>query len=89
MQRRGAALSGDHLRQKAVDFWSKLDAYKGKELPLFSGGWLEHFKHRRKIRAYVRHGEAGLVFLQALTSKISVHLILMLQIHLALLTQGR
>jgi hypothetical protein len=59
MQQRGACLSGLHLKGKALDFWSSLAIYKDLPVPLFSNGWLERFKHRRKIRSYQRPGEAG------------------------------
>jgi hypothetical protein len=59
MQQRKAALAGEHLKAKASDFWSQLAVYQGKPVPSFSSGWLERFKNHRKIRSYVRHGEAG------------------------------
>ncbi len=54
MQRRGACMSGLHLKGKALDFWSSLVIYKDLPVPLFSNGWLERFKHRRKICAWGR-----------------------------------
>jgi hypothetical protein len=59
MQLPGASLSGLHLKGKALDFWSQLSIYKDLAVPVFSNGWLERFKHRRNIRSYVQHGEAG------------------------------
>jgi hypothetical protein len=52
MQRKGATLSGEHLRHKATELWSKLAVYKDKDAPSFSNGWLERFERRRIIWAY-------------------------------------
>jgi hypothetical protein len=59
MQLRGAALAGEPLRAKAINFWSQVAVYQGEPVPSFSSGWLESFKNRRKIRSYVQHGKAG------------------------------
>jgi hypothetical protein len=58
MQQKGVALGGELLKLKASEFWSKLSVYKDQDAPVFSNGWLERFKHHRKVRAYARHGEA-------------------------------
>ncbi len=62
MQRKGAAFSGEYVRLKATEVWSKLAVYKVKDALLISNGWLERFKRRRKIQAFAHHGEAGYVF---------------------------
>ncbi len=59
--RKGATLSGEHLREKAVLFWSKLSIYQGQEQPAFLSGWLDGFKSRHNIKGYTRHGKAGYV----------------------------
>jgi hypothetical protein len=73
MQRRGAALSDLHLKGKANDFWSQLSVFKDMPVPLFSNGWLERFKHRRNIRSFLRHGEAGYVQHNYCTSCVCLH----------------
>ncbi len=59
MQEKSATLSGEHLRQQATIFWSRLPQYNSITLPAFSSGWLSNFKQRHGIRGYRRHGEAG------------------------------
>jgi hypothetical protein len=53
--------SGEVLRTKARFFWQQLPQYQGLEVPLFSDGWLNNFKHRHGIKQWRRHGEAASV----------------------------
>ena len=50
-------ISQEVIREKARQFWPLL--YTGKEMPIFSNGWLRGFQARRDIRLRVQHGEAG------------------------------
>jgi hypothetical protein len=38
------ATTGDLLKYKAAEFWSKLPEYNGVPIPIFSDGWLGGFK---------------------------------------------
>ncbi|KAJ5138426.1 jerky [Penicillium bovifimosum] len=38
--------SQEIIREKARFFWNQLPAYEGMEMPIFSNGWLAHFKIR-------------------------------------------
>ena len=51
--------TGDLLRYKATEFWSKLPEYTGKECPKWTEGWLTGFKKRHNLKAKRRYGEAG------------------------------
>ena len=54
-------VSGDLLRLKATEFWSKLPQYQGQVCPSWSDGWLEGFKKRHNFRQRRKVGEAGSV----------------------------
>lgn len=51
--------TGDILRYKATEFWSKLPEYQGLECPTWTEGWLTRFKKRHTMKARRRHGEAA------------------------------
>ena len=61
VNRKGGTVTGDLLREKAEQLYTKLPQYHGQEAPKFSEGWLGGFKKRFKIHRYRRFGEAASV----------------------------
>src|SRR5947209_4986674 len=57
----GGFTTGDILREKAQEIWSRLPQYANQPCPEFSIGWLDRFKKRHSIKQHTRHGEAGSV----------------------------
>lgn len=43
-------ISGDLIKQKAMNFSTHLDCYQGVEVPTFINGWLDAFKNRDGIK---------------------------------------
>ncbi|KAJ9272842.1 hypothetical protein DTO212C5_1103 [Paecilomyces variotii] len=58
-------ITGEVIREKARQFWTKLPTYKGLKMPVFSNGWLTAFQSRKAIRSNILHGEAASVDEQA------------------------
>jgi hypothetical protein len=56
-------VSGDLLRLKATELWSKLDEYQGQPCPSWSEGWLTGFKSRFNFRRRRKVGEAASVLI--------------------------
>ena len=52
-------VTGEVLRVKATEFWSKLPCYQDQPVPKWTDGWLTGFKSRYGIKLRVRHGEAA------------------------------
>ena len=50
-------ISQEVIREKARQFWLLL--YTGKEMPIFSNGWLCGFQACWDIRLHIQYGEAG------------------------------
>ena len=63
MQNAHLSISGDILKEKAVQFWPVL--YPGIEPPKFSTGWLEGFKARYSIKSHKKYSEAADVDIEA------------------------
>lgn len=76
MTRKGAAITGDILKEMAGQIWDKLPQYAETERPKFSNGWLEAFKKRHNVYRRIRHGEAAQVDREALEEQLKkLHLI--------------
>jgi hypothetical protein len=52
-------VSGDLLRLKATELWSKLDEYQGQPCPSWSTGWLGGFKSRFNFHRRRKVGESA------------------------------
>jgi hypothetical protein len=55
----GGTITGDVLRYKATELWTKLSEYAGLDCPVWSEGWLTRFKNRYHIKARRQFGEAA------------------------------
>lgn len=54
-------ITGDVLREKAHQFWTRLPQYRNLKQPSWSDGWLDNFKKRHQIKGIRLHGEAASV----------------------------
>lgn len=53
MQNKSAIITGEILKEKALELWKSLPQYQDLEQPKFSNGWLDGFKKRFRIRQYI------------------------------------
>ena len=49
LDEQGTSVTGDMIRETAKNLWHQLDCYKGKQMPVFSNGWLAGYKARYSI----------------------------------------
>jgi DDE superfamily endonuclease/Tc5 transposase DNA-binding domain/Fission yeast centromere protein N-terminal domain len=59
MEKKKAILTGDILKAKAHEIWSRLPQYSQQQEPKWSNGWLNRFKKRHNIKEYKLHGEGA------------------------------
>ena len=59
MEKNKAILTGDILKAKAHDIWTRLPQYSQEQEPKWSNGWLDRFKKRHNIKEYKQHGEGA------------------------------
>jgi hypothetical protein len=59
MEKKAAIITGDILRAKAHDIWTRLPQYIQQQEPKWSNGWLDRFKKRHNNKEYKLHGEGA------------------------------